>query len=191
MFLTYALMGLGAFSLLQNLTVYYRASRILYIAIAALAIALGSIALADYILSRLGRGERDFMLALPDFIRQKIRSMLRQEYHSHVRRGLGLASGAFLLGFFVSLLEGACTGQLYLPTLVFVRQVPELRIKAFSYIILYNLMFILPITAIFLLVLLGVYSERLGLFYRKHLDKVKLALALVFLGLGLYLLINL
>jgi hypothetical protein len=196
MFLTYTLMGMGIFRFLQTLAIYDLASRILYLAITILALAFGVICFYDYILSLRGQGKTKFKLGLPRFIQERTRLILRKEYHSSTpgdlaRKIIEVVLTAFALGFFVSLLEGACTGQLYLPTLVFVSQVSEMRIKAFSYIILYNLMFIVPITAIFILVLLGVYSERLSHFYRKHLDAVKLALALVFLGLGLFLLINL
>jgi hypothetical protein len=196
MFLTYALMGFGAFRLIQILAIYDLVSRILYLAVAILAISLGVIAFADVFLSRRKQGGKDFILGLPHFIQERIRLIFRKEYHSTepentARKGFGVIMTACALGFLMSLLEGACTGQLYLPTLVFISRVPELRLKALSYIILYNLMFILPIIGIFLLILLGVYSERLGLFYRKHLDAVKLALALVFLGLGFFLLINL
>jgi len=196
MFMTYTLMGFGAFRLLQAMAIYDLVSRILYLAVAIFAIILGLIALYDFILSRQGRGKTEYKLGLPVFIRERIHAAFRKEYHSSTsedlsRNAVGAIITALMLGFFIALLEGACTGQLYLPTLVFVAQVPELRIKAFSYLILYNLMFILPLIGIFLLVLLGVYSEKLSLFYREHLDIIKLALAIIFLGLGFFLLFNL
>ena len=204
MFMTYTLMGFGAFRLLQAMAIYDLVSRILYLAVAIFAIILGLIALYDFILSRQalkrnssgqGRGKTEYKLGLPVFIRERIHAAFRKEYHSSTsedlsRNAIGAIITALMLGFFIALLEGACTGQLYLPTLVFVAQVPELRIKALSYLILYNLMFILPLIGIFLLVLLGVYSEKLSLFYREHLDIIKLALAIIFLGLGFFLLIN-
>jgi cytochrome c biogenesis protein CcdA len=196
MFLTYTVMGFGAFRLLQAMMIYDLASRILYLAAAALAVTLGSVALYDFILSRQGRGAGDFKLKLPAPVRERIRLMLRREYlHSapgnFTENVIGAMATAFGLGFFIAFLEGACTGQLYLPTLVFVAQVPELRLNALLYLILYNLMFILPLIGIFSLVLSGLYSEKLSLFYREHLDIIKLALAIIFLGLGFFLLINL
>jgi hypothetical protein len=45
----------------------------------------------------------------------------------------------------VSVLELACTGQVYLPTISFVVGIPEMRASAIAYLVMYNLVFILPL----------------------------------------------
>jgi len=52
-------------------------------------------------------------------------------------------------GFLVSVLELACTGQIYLPTLIFISHVPELRANALIYLLVYNFMFVIPLIVVF------------------------------------------
>ena len=90
---------------------------------------------------------------------------------------------ALVLGFLVSVFELACTGQVYFPTLVYlVRIRPDAG--SFFYLLLYNLGFILPLGAVFLLAYLGVGSQRLAGFARRSLAAAQLALAVLFLGLA-------
>jgi cytochrome c biogenesis protein CcdA len=85
----------------------------------------------------------------------------------------------------VSLLEAACTGQVYLPTIVYIVKNTKLRLKALTYLILYNLMFILPLIVIFILSLVGFSSQKFNVFLKKHLGTIKIILAFIFLLLGL------
>jgi len=100
------------------------------------------------------------------------------------RAARGLIVGSVLVVFLVSLLESLCTGQVYLPTIVLVCRSPSLRGRAVSYLLLYNLMFIAPLVAILAVAQVGVSSERLGDFLRRHLAAFKLAMALLFAALG-------
>jgi hypothetical protein len=49
--------------------------------------------------------------------------------------------------------------------------------------LLYNLFFILPLIAVFLCVYLGVSSERIIAIFQRHMATVKFAMATVFAGL--------
>ena len=71
-------------------------------------------------------------------------------------------------GFVVSILEFTCTGQVYLPTILFVTNIPSMRVSATSYLVLYNVMFIVPLLIIFGIVYWGVTSEQLGFFLRRE-----------------------
>jgi hypothetical protein len=93
---------------------------------------------------------------------------------------------AFFTGFLVSLLELACTGQVYLPTIMFVMSVPELAGQAFLYLVLYCVMFILPLIVVFVLSYLGTTSEQLGAFINRHTAAIKLATALLFVALAFW-----
>ena len=54
---------------------------------------------------------------------------------------------------------------------------PRLRINALGYLVLYNLMFILPLVIILIAGLAGVGSEAFSRLMRKHLGTVKLLTA--------------
>jgi cytochrome c biogenesis protein CcdA len=176
-FLTYLAIGAG---LLQGVRLAGSfpvvAAALRWLLIAGLAL-LAALSLYDYFLVRAGRG-KDILLQLPDRFKQRIHRDIRQ--HS---RAAGLAAGSLALGFLVAVFELACTGQVYFPTLVYlVRIRPDAG--SFFYLLLYNLGFILPLGAVFLLAWLGVASQRLAGFARRSLAGVKLALAALFLGLA-------
>jgi hypothetical protein len=121
-------------------------------------------------------------LQLPLFLKRRIHETIRKQSRSG-----RLALGAFITGAVVSMLELACTGQVYLPTIVFVTGVSGLRTHAFFYLILYNLLFVLPLALVFFVSYMGVTSQQLGAVMEAHIDRVKLIIGLFFLLLGLLL----
>ncbi|MBC8234402.1 DUF1573 domain-containing protein [bacterium] len=180
-FLTYFLVGLGVFQFIQSLSVFSLFSRILYTLIAALAFVLGSLSLYDFIKAR--RGEiKEIVLQLPRFLKRRIHKTIREK-----TRAERFVLAAFVAGGVVSLLELACTGQVYLPTLCFVVSVPELRTNAIFYLVLYNVMFILPLTAIFGLTYFGTTSASLANVMQKHVALIKLLTSILFFGLCVFL----
>jgi hypothetical protein len=82
-----------------------------------------------------------------------------------------------------------CTGQVYLPTIGYIMTVPELRMNAFLYLILYNFMFIIPLVGIFVAAFFGITSERMAIATKKRTGTVKLLTAILFICLGLFLFI--
>ena len=179
-FLTYFLVGLGAFQFIQSLSVFSLFSRILYILIAALAFALGTLSLYDFIKAR--RGElKEIVLQLPRFLKRRIHKAIRGT------RTERFVLAAFVAGVVVSLLELACTGQVYLPTLCFVVGVPELRTNAIFYLVLYNVMFILPLVFIFCLTYFGTTSASLANVMQRHVALIKLLTSILFFGLCAFL----
>jgi hypothetical protein len=121
------------------------AGRWLYGLTALFCLVLAVLSFVDFLKARKGRIE-EMTLRLPDRLKNQARAV--------VRRGQRMSAyvlGAFVTGLLVSLLELACTGQLYLPTIVFVVSVPALRARAMAYLLLYNLAFILPLGVVFAL----------------------------------------
>jgi len=59
-----------------------------------------------------------------------------------------------------------------------------------GYLLLYNVMFILPLVGILCIAYFGVSSERLGGFLRKRLGLLKLTMAALFAGLGVLVLLT-
>jgi len=110
-----------------------------------------------------------------------------------IRKGRGTnryVISAFATGLVISLLELACTGQVYLPTIIFVSSMSELRLRAIFYLIIYNLLFILPLMVVFILAYFGTSSKELTLFLKKHAASVKIGLGILFFALGTWLLLS-
>ncbi len=190
-FLTYLALGLGFFRILYIFKGFYLVSKIIYLAIGGVSLFLGCVALNDYFLyKRTGRTE-GLALQLPKPIKDKIHDIVGRYYRKDKtvpnKALFGLFVSAFVVGFLVSLLEAVCTGQLYLPTIVFVLKEGSLRAKAIFYLIIYNIMFVVPLIVVFLFSLTGVTSKEFEAFGRKHLGFIKIVMAAVFFALGIVL----
>ena len=68
---------------------------------------------------------------------------------------------------------------------------PELRGRAVLFLVLYNLMFIVPLIIVFILAYFGTTSKDLTAFLKKHAAAVKLGMAIVFLALAIWLITSL
>ena len=177
-FATYLLIGFGILSFVQHLSFLPLFSRIIYILTIAFALVLGILSLYDYIQLKQGRPS-EMKLQLPDFLKKRIHQAIREESKS-TRYFLA----AITAGFIISLLEFTCTGQVYLPTILFVINVPSLRTSAISYLVLYNLMFIVPLLIIFGVTYWGVTSEQLASFLKRRASSIKLLTSLLFFALA-------
>jgi phosphoglycerol transferase MdoB-like AlkP superfamily enzyme len=69
---------------------------------------------------------------------------------------------------------------------MFVMSVPDLAARAFFYLLLYCLMFIVPLVVVFMLSYFGTTSEQLGRFVNRHTSTIKFLTGLVFVGLALW-----
>jgi len=103
------------------------------------------------------------------------------------RRAQTYVVGAFFTGLVVSFLELACTGQVYLPTIIFVTSIPELRVRAVFYLVLYNLLFVLPLVVVFFLAYYGTTSKELTRFLERNAAAVKLGMVVLFASLAVWL----
>jgi hypothetical protein len=134
-------------------------------------------------------------LQVPNFLKKRIHHIIRAR-SSELEEKKEHQSGRFLLaavliGFIVTLLQSTCTSQVYLPTLLFVTNIPSLRESAVLYLILYNLIYILPLFVIFGIVYWGVTSEQLAYFLQKRASAIKLLTAFFFFVLAGILILSL
>ncbi len=194
-YLTYLALGLGFFKALYGLKAFFLVSQMIYLAIGAASLVLGGLAIKDYIVyKRTGRTE-EMALQLPAPIKKKIHAIVGDYYRrdkSQQSKALaGLILSAFIVGFMVSLLEAVCTGQMYLPTIVFVLKEASLRARALFYLVMYNIMFILPLFLVLGLALFGVSSKQFESYARRNMGVIKLSMAAVFLALGIVLILGL
>jgi cytochrome c biogenesis protein CcdA len=143
---------------------------------------LGIISFYDYVLFRRGQMAK-MKLQLPMALKKKIHGIIRVQIRSPKAGFLG----TFALGFVIAATEVVCTGQVYLPTIGYIMNIPELRINAFLNLIFYNIMFIVPLVGVFVAAFLGVTSERMALATKEHTGTVKLLTGILFIGLGVFL----
>jgi hypothetical protein len=180
-FVTYLLIGFGAFRFLQALELPFIYSKIIYILVGIISLALGILNLYDYYRFRTGKLS-EMTLQLPGTVKRMIHSIIRVNQASS---GIPLIITALATGFLISILESICTGQIYLPTIVFIIKTQGLRARAISFLLAYNFMFILPLVLIFGLTLFGVASDWFGKIMKKYVGVVKLSLAVLLFGLGI------
>ena len=183
-FLAYLALGLGAFRALQTLAGFSGLSRLLYPAMALGTLALGVLSYRDYNRARAGR-HRDMTLRLPPRLSQLCRGVIRR-----AARLPGLLTLAFFLGAAVTVLELFCTGQVYLPTLMYIMGDPLLRGRACALLLVYVTMFTLPVFLLTLAAYRGLSSARAAAWAHRHVPAVKLATAGLFLLLTVYLACN-
>lgn len=187
-FLTYMLIGLGVFQFLYRVSGFWVIARIINYCIGGFSIVLGVIAVFDYLKFRKTGATEGLVLQLPGPIKNRIHAVIGGQYRkSGEKKHIGrLILSALITGFLVSLLEAVCTGQTYLPTIVFILKAYH-DIRALIFLVVYNLMFIVPLFVIFLFAVLGVTSEEFSKFLREKLGLVKILMALFFFSLGVFL----
>jgi len=194
-FVTYVCIGLGLFSFLYRLEGFILVSRIANILIGIFSIILGICAVYDMVKFRKTKDTQGLILQLPQAIKNRIHYVVGLHYRKHSGASQGIEAGILRLllsalstGFLVSILEAVCTGQTYLPTITFVLKTPHLKLHALAYLVIYNLMFIIPLLIVFSFSLFGTTSEQFSDFLKRHLFTAKILMAVVFFGLGIALL---
>ncbi|MEX2580232.1 MAG: HEAT repeat domain-containing protein [Verrucomicrobiales bacterium] len=175
-FLTYFLLGLGLVEVVSRLQFLKGVAVALNLGLAAFALVIMVLSLRDGFLCLQGR-LADTTLQLPFSIKERIRRVARTG-----ARHRRFVVAAFISGVVISVLELACTGQVYLPTINYMVQ--EGRSSAYFYLTLYNFAFIVPLLAVFTLSFFGLRSDELIEFQRRHSAAIKFLTAGLFLALA-------
>jgi len=183
-FVTYFLLGIGTLKFLEYLNSFSLVAKIVYLAAAIATFTLAILSLYDAYKAKMGK-VKEIKLQLPRSLKRSIHKVIRER-----TRTSGVILGALVIGFAISALELVCTGQVYLPTITFVAGIEGMRIHALSYLLLYNLMFIVPLLVIFFFVYWGTTSVELGGILQRHLVGVKIGTGMLLLGLGIWLLLG-
>lgn len=179
-FLSYFLVGLGLFQVFARLNSVRFVGAVLNYGLAGLALVLALFCFRDAQLASRGQfGE--MTLQLPGSIKEQIRSAIRTSTKSS-----RFVVAAFVAGIAISLLELACTGQVYLPTIQLMLK--SGRASAAGYLLVYNLAFIVPLAAVFGLAWAGKRSDAFIRFQQKNIALVKVLTGIIFLLLTLFLL---
>jgi len=180
-FIAYILTGMGLMAGLRQLSGFPLITKGIYFFIGLFAFVLGIISFYDYVQFRRGHMEK-MMLQLPMALKKKVHGIIRMQIRSPKAGFLG----TFILGFVIAITEVVCTGQVYLPTIGYIMTMPKLRVHAFSYLVLYNVMFIIPLGGVFVAAFFGVTSEKMAVVTKKHTGTVRLLTGILFLGLAMF-----
>jgi cytochrome c biogenesis protein CcdA len=184
-FLTYLAIGALFYQLAHTLLGHPRVAMTINVMLLAGLVVLAGLSAVDTV--RCFRGQAtDITLKLPAFLQKRIRTRIR----AFARNDVAVGTASFSLGVVIASMELACTGQVYIPIVTMIAE-PRYRAAATFNLVVYNLAFILPLVAVFLLVAFGMTSQRLVGFARRHLTTAKLGLTLLFVTLALVTLHNL
>ncbi len=189
-FIAYLLLGIGVFKFLYALRGFATVIKVFYILTAALCLVFFFLAVYDFWLYRKTKKTDGMILQLPLALKTRIHKIMGFFLRDKQKSALRLVLAAFVVGFGVSLIEAVCTGQVYVPTCVLILQDPNCRTQALFYLVLYNIMFIIPLVLVLALALVGYESKTFNELLKKHLGFTKICLCLVFLGLFILLLGN-
>ena len=178
-FIAYLSIGFGLFSIVQKLAPLLNKIILMIFGIGSLIFAM----LNFYDYYKIKKGElKGIILQLPEKFKERIKLLIWKKTNKQY-----LFISTFIIGLLIGLIEFPCTGQIYFPIIMALREVPSLRINAFFYLVLYNLMFIIPLLVIFGFVFWGTTSDSLIKAIDEYASVSKIVLGTVFLIFGLFL----
>jgi cytochrome c biogenesis protein CcdA len=166
-FLTYLLAGLLLLPVISQLG---RVSAGAYVGIGIILIIFGVLEIKDFFFYGKGPSLRIFPSA-----GRRIELIIR-----HIT---GKLSTSFFLGVFVALVELPCTGAVYLGVLALV-SLAGLTANNFLLLVIYNLLFVLPLVIILLLIHRGGQTEKFEMWREKYRGYMRLAIGLLLIALG-------
>ncbi|MDP3764979.1 MAG: GAP family protein [Nanoarchaeota archaeon] len=164
-FVTYVLAGFGILYFLSSVPLYI--SEYISILVGSLIIIAGLIEIKDFFWY--GQG---ITLAIPPERAKQIQEMTKKI----------TLPGVLLLGVFVAGVELPCTGAPYLAILLLLSQ--NFNFAAFLMLILYNLIFVLPLIVILLMVHFGYKIQNIKRWKQNNRTYMRLATGVILILLG-------
>lgn len=168
-FVSYLLMGLGVYTALASAGT----SNVFTTVVGILAIVLGLFNLKDW----LWYGKTP-PLEVPMSWRPKMAGVIER---------VTSPAGALVAGFLVSLFLLPCTSGPYIVVLGLLAENP-MDAQLLWYLVIYNLVFILPMLAITFFVAYGLKIDTLAMLREQHIDKLHLIAGLLLIGIGVFVL---
>lgn len=177
---TYFLLGFGLLGVLRSLTAFTAVKSAVDTIMIMILLVLAGVSLHDaWAFRRSGRPD-DVRLQLPGRIKTRIHRLAREGVRTH-----RLVVAALIIGSGVTVMESVCTGQVYVPALILMARTGRSLPRVVGLLGLYNLMFVMPLIAIFALVFKGLEMPALLAWSRHHVAPAKLMLAGLFIGMAL------
>lgn len=164
-FLTYLLAGLGLLFFLGSIPLFV--TEYISITVGSIIVILGLIEIKDYFWY--GRG---LSLGIPVRFAKKIHELAKNV----------TVPGVILTGSFVAGVELPCTGAPYLAIITILST--NFNFMAFLMLVLYNIIFVLPLIVILLLVAGGTKLPAIKMWKQESRGFMRLAIGLLLVGLG-------
>jgi cytochrome c biogenesis protein CcdA len=164
-FVTYLLAGLGILYFLASIPLFV--TEYLSIGVGGLIILFGLVEIKDYFWYQKG-----FSLGIPAVFTDRIHKLA---YNTTI-------PGVLLLGVFVAGVELPCTGAPYLAIITVLSL--NFNLAAFLMLVLYNIIFVLPLLVILLLVAGGLKLHMVKSWKQESRGLMRLAIGLLLVGLG-------
>lgn len=181
-FITYTLLGIGAFHGITALNKYHFVSEIIKWASVSLAAFVAIFSFADAIKYAVTKNASKMTLQLPKPVKKSIHKVISTNI-----RSTSLVIGTIITGFLVTLLEAVCTGQVYLPTIILMTRVEGFEATGWLWLLYYNFLFVIPLLIVMIAAYFGLTWERLASLTQKHLTLMKVLLGVVMAGIAVYL----
>jgi cytochrome c biogenesis protein CcdA len=170
-FVVYFLAGLGLFQVIQSVG---QIRDWIYLAVGLLVLTLALIEFKDYSAARQGK---ESILRISPKVKPFIEKYSKK----------GTLTAIMILGVVVALFELPCTGGIYIGIISLISQSPGLAIP---YLLIYNIIFVLPLIIMTLLIYKGMSPQKLQKWSNNERAWMKLAAAIVMLLIAIYLLWN-
>ena len=164
-FLTYLIFGLGLTTFISSIPIVW--AEYISIAVGLVVVYAGIIEIKDFFWY--GQG---FSLMIPMKYTEKIKSKMKK---------LSLGTIVFL-GIFVASVELPCTGGPYLAITLLLAQ--NFNLSAFILLIIYNIIFVMPLLVILLMVMYGVKMQNIQKWKQSNKGYMRLFTGLLLIALG-------
>jgi len=162
-FLTYFLVGLGLLEGMHRLAGFRTLRTLLNVAVAGAALTFAWYSFRDAWRYWRSGDAREITMQLPLPIKKAMHAVMRRGIH-----GGSLVVGGLVAGVAVTLLEGICTGQVYVPTLAMIARTQEHSGQAMRYLLAYNIASDIPQVVVLILGYIGIRTEALLTFSKRN-----------------------
>jgi len=182
-FVVYTALGLGFIFALRQAPNFGMVKKIVEVGIGLCMIPLAYLSFRDALRFRKSERPSDVTLQIPKKIKTRI--------HSFMNSRLGVGGpilGGLIIGAGVTVLESVCTGQSYLPVLMYMLKQNSSNLCSWVLLITYNLLFVLPLAIVFICFHRGMEVTALISWSKRNLVVTKVLLGLFFTAMAILLL---
>lgn len=176
-FVTYTAIGFGLLRTFRAIEAFPSLRTAVDLFLCGLLAVLSFLSFRDAALAASSR-PRETTLRLPDSLSTLVRAIIRRRFGP----AAGVAS-AFIAGAVVTAVETVCTGQVYGPTLAIIVAEGKTAWREAGLLVLYNLMFVMPLLVILLLTWRGMSLSVLLAWSARNAVVAKILMGLLFAAL--------
>jgi cytochrome c biogenesis protein CcdA len=183
-FLVYMGLGLGFLYVFRQAPSFTTVKRVVETVLGLCMIPLALFSFRDAFRFRKSQRADDVTLQIPKAFKTRIHSLMR----SRLGTG-GSILGGLVTGAGVTVLESVCTGQSYVPVLMYMLKKDCSNFCVWLLLIVYNLLFVLPLAVVFVCFHRGMQLTALIEWSKRNLVVVKILLGLFFSAMAVLLLV--